>query len=136
MTIESCSQACLQAGFAIAGMEYTSQCFCGNTVIDAGALAEQDSECAMPCGGNSDQICGGPNRMSLYSGSAVIVLGVPATQNTSLPGSWQYAGCHIDNVPNGGHVLPWRLIVPNNDATSCLSQCSTFGYMVGGMEYG
>ena len=136
MTIESCSQACVKAGFAIAGLEYTSQCSCGNTVIDAGTLAAQDSDCAMPCGGNAAEICGGPNRMSLYSGSKVKVLGVPVPQNASLPGSWQYAGCRTDNVPGGGHVLPWQLILPKNEAASCLSQCSAFGYMVGGMEYG
>jgi hypothetical protein len=73
----------------------------------------------------------------IYSGSVIQTVGVPVPQNISLPGSWQYAGCVVDNANNNAHALPWQLIIPNNNsATTCLSQCSAYGYMVGGMEYG
>ena len=43
--------------------------------------------------------------------------------------------CNRDNAVN--RTLPYRLILlENNTATNCLSQCSTFGYNAGGMEYG
>ena len=93
LTVESCVQTCIGLGYSIAGMEYSTQCFCGNYVFDGGYLASQDSDCAMTCGGNSSEICGGPNRMSVYSNSTITTYAAPTAQKTNLPGKWQYQGC-------------------------------------------
>ncbi|MCJ1355382.1 MAG: hypothetical protein MMC33_005373 [Icmadophila ericetorum] len=136
MTIESCVGACKAAGYSIAGIEYSTQCFCGNNVIQNGTLASADSDCAMTCGGNQNEICGGPNLMSIYNSSTIVVLAPPVAQTTALPGSWTYSGC-ITEANNNGRVFPYQIILANNNtATNCLSQCSTFGYPAGGMEYG
>ncbi|KAI1194905.1 WSC domain-containing protein [Nemania serpens] len=65
MTTEACLQSCLSGGFPFAGTEYGSECYCGVVVGNGTDLAEA-ATCNMPCNGNSDQICGGPARLSLY----------------------------------------------------------------------
>ena len=67
LTVESCIATCAAAGYAIAGMEYATQCFCGSAVPAANApLPNIPGLCAMPCGGNAKEVCGGPNALSLY----------------------------------------------------------------------
>lgn len=67
MTIEYCIDWCTKKGFTLAGLEYTDQCFCDNT-IPAWAAPQPGvlGNCNMPCGGNSTEYCGGPNALSLY----------------------------------------------------------------------
>ncbi len=93
LTVESCVQTCVGLGYSIAGMEYSTQCFCGDYIFDGGSLASADLQCAMTCGGNSSEICGGPNRMSIYANGTFATYAPPTAKNTSLPGSWQYQGC-------------------------------------------
>ena len=140
LTTESCIAACTAAGYSIAGTEYSTQCFCGNNIIEGGALANQDTDCAMTCGGNSSEICGGPNRMSIWSNQTVTVLQPPSAQTANLPGSWSYAGCITEGIDAAGNyvrLFKYQQILPtNNSANTCLTSCSEFGYMYGGMEYG
>lgn len=101
-TIESCTSACYNAGYTLAGTEYSVECWCG-TSVQAGGAPASVSECNMVCPGNSTQYCGGPNRLNLYN-----YTGTPPTSPpppppppgtssvnlvTSLPGSWTYDGC-------------------------------------------
>ena len=80
-------------------------------------------------------MCGAGNRMSIYSNSTLKIYQPPVSQKTDLPGSWTYQGCISENTTN--RVFPYQIILAkNNTAENCLSQCSNFGYMSGGMEYG
>jgi hypothetical protein len=65
MTTEDCLEACRAGGFPFAGTEYGSECWCG-VVIGNGTQAAPAEQCNMPCSGNEDQKCGGPNRLNLY----------------------------------------------------------------------
>ena len=65
-TIESCTSACSDAGYDLAGTEYAAECWCGNS-IEAGGAPAPASECNMVCSGNPSQYCGGPNRLNLYN---------------------------------------------------------------------
>jgi hypothetical protein len=56
-------------------------------------LATSDSDCNMPCGGNSAEMCGAGNRMSIYNTGDLAAYGVPTPQTSGLPGSWTYSGC-------------------------------------------
>ncbi|OCK86428.1 WSC-domain-containing protein [Lepidopterella palustris CBS 459.81] len=135
LTIESCIATCSGLGYTIAGLEYSTQCFCGNSIIAGGLPASAASDCAMPCSGNSAEICGGPARMSIYAAGAVTTAPVPVVQTTGLPGTWSYSGCVSDNV--GARTLPYEIdFGTTNSATTCLTQCTSLGYTVGGMEYG
>ncbi|TGO48765.1 hypothetical protein BCON_0230g00080 [Botryotinia convoluta] len=67
MTIEKCIDFCNSKGFSIAGLEYSTQCFCDDKM-----LAGRDpvpgliGGCTMPCSGNDKQICGDAGLLSLY----------------------------------------------------------------------
>jgi hypothetical protein len=93
LTVESCVNTCAGAGYSVAGMEYSVQCFCGNAIINGGALATQQTDCSSACGGNSAEKCGAGNRMSIYNTGTLQTVGPPTTAKTGLPGSWQYSGC-------------------------------------------
>lgn len=93
MTIESCIDQCLSLGYSVAGMEYSDQCFCDDYVRNNASLASSDSQCAMTCAGHTNEICGGPNLLSVYSNTTITVLPPPTVQITNLPGSWVYKGC-------------------------------------------
>jgi hypothetical protein len=65
MTIEACGDYCLNEGFTWFGLEYTAECYCGSGLSEESVSAE-DTDCAMPCSGASGEVCGGPNRISVY----------------------------------------------------------------------
>ncbi|KAJ7482564.1 hypothetical protein FB451DRAFT_1084926 [Mycena latifolia] len=134
LTMEICVATCDAQNFTIAGGEFSTQCFCGNELIE-GATPAAESDCNVACGGNST-CCGAGNRLSVYSTSQnVTILPVPAPQNASIPGSWSYQGCLAEKP--GGRVFPWEIDnTNNNSATSCLGECAAFGYTAGGMEFG
>ncbi|KAJ9116297.1 hypothetical protein QFC22_004737 [Naganishia vaughanmartiniae] len=136
LTVESCINACTTLGFSVAGMEYSTQCFCGNTIINGGVVASLDSQCNMPCGGKAAEACGAGNRMSIYSTSAnLTTLGVPTAQKTGLPAGWTYSGCVTDS--NQQRALPIEIDMAGTlTPEKCISQCAAFGYTAAGLEYG
>ncbi|KAI4719470.1 WSC-domain-containing protein [Aureobasidium sp. EXF-10727] len=67
MTIESCISFCSGKGYTYAGLEYASQCYCGNSV--ASDRAPQNGilgNCFSPCAGDSSEYCGGSSALSIY----------------------------------------------------------------------
>ncbi|KAJ7659245.1 copper radical oxidase [Mycena polygramma] len=140
LTMESCVATCAAQNFTIAGGEFSV--FCGNELIE-GAVKAPEQDCNQACGGNATppeliwlHQCGAGDRLSIYSTTQnITVLPVPTAQNTSIPGSWSYQGCLTEG--NNVDIFPWEIDLPtNNSATACLSQCATFGYTAGGMEFG
>ncbi|KAH7025074.1 uncharacterized protein B0I36DRAFT_353239 [Microdochium trichocladiopsis] len=65
MTGRACTSACQAKGFHLAGTEYSNQCFCGDAIKNGGTAAA--NACVMKCSGNSTEICGGADRLSVYS---------------------------------------------------------------------
>ena len=80
---------------------------CGSAVINGGAPISSSS-CNMICGGNSSEICGGPNALNVYNytgtslpsnggggggggGGTTTVFPVLNT----LPGGWAYNSCWV-----------------------------------------
>ncbi|KAL5320122.1 hypothetical protein ACEPPN_013184 [Leptodophora sp. 'Broadleaf-Isolate-01'] len=80
MTVEKCQTACYQTGLLIAGLEATSQCWCSSYIANE---ATNSTECNLPCAGNSAQICGGQNRLSLYKGKLPVTITSRTTTSTS-----------------------------------------------------
>ncbi|KAJ7186426.1 galactose oxidase, partial [Mycena filopes] len=134
LTMESCVATCIAQNKTIAGGEFSAS-LCGDELVE-GAVSAPDSECNMPCGGNSTQACGAGDRLSIYSTTHnITILPVPTAQNSSIPGSWEYQGC-LEEADNTD-AFPWELqLETNNSATACLTQCAEFGYAAGGMEFG
>ncbi|XP_052693402.1 uncharacterized protein LOC128171663 [Crassostrea angulata] len=48
------------------GMEYRSECYCGNQIRNT-AERFPDDECNLLCAGNNDETCGGPWRVEIYT---------------------------------------------------------------------
>ncbi|XP_013172151.1 PREDICTED: xylosyltransferase oxt [Papilio xuthus] len=62
---EFCVDICMQAGFPYAGVQYASECFCGD-VIPPESAKTMEGSCNMKCPGNSTKICGGYFTMNIY----------------------------------------------------------------------
>lgn len=63
-SIESCTDACFNAGYPLAGTEYADECYCGLTFSNGGAPTPL-TDCNMACSGNGSEFCGGPNRLNV-----------------------------------------------------------------------
>lgn len=133
LTPQSCASTCSTAGYLVSGTEYSTQCFCGKGIQNNGTQAPS-SDCNMACSGDSTQMCGAGNFLSIVSkGTPAIVLPpAPAPQ----VGNWTYQGCYADNV-NQVRTFPQQIIFSGNMTPAmCLDRCAAFGYMAAGLEYG
>lgn len=70
MTVEMCVQFCTapERRYNFAGLEYQTECYCGtqSDIMASFGLRVDASECEELCGGDEDEFCGGPRRLSLY----------------------------------------------------------------------
>merc|ERR1712012_352279 len=66
-TPTSCKGYCKDNGFSYAGVQASSQCFCGNELPGDEHLANDESECNYACTGDASLKCGGHWRMNIYS---------------------------------------------------------------------
>ncbi len=92
LTVESCVNTCIGLGYTVAGMEYGVQCFCGDSIINGGALATNQADCNVVCPGNTAEMCGAGNRMDVYNTGTLQTVGVPVEQTGGIE-SWTYRGC-------------------------------------------
>ncbi|KAG0645262.1 WSC domain-containing [Hyphodiscus hymeniophilus] len=159
MTLESCASDC--AGYTYFGTEYGRECYCGNS-FSAGSTVAPKSDCSSTCGGNSKEICGAGNRLSVYkkgagsgtsttTGKGATTTPVtpptqpagPGPQKTGLPSGWVYSGCLQDNIPSKEDpnqrisVFPYKVTDDNmNTAPRCIKACQQYGFNAAGLEYG
>lgn len=63
MSVNACIQHCRQGGFAFAGVQYRTWCFCGNRHGRHGG----SNACTMPCPGNAREYCGGEWASNVYA---------------------------------------------------------------------
>eukprot|EP00752_Nemacystus_decipiens_P007908 g7065.t1 len=67
MTIESCSETCWALGSTHFGLQYSTECFCGDdSKLGMHDVDDKGTECDYECGGNRDEICGGYFAMTTY----------------------------------------------------------------------
>ena len=66
LTIESCRAFCASKAFMYFGVQNAQECLCGNT-SPSSSLQTSESDCNMPCTGNSSQLCGATYRMNIYT---------------------------------------------------------------------
>ncbi|TVY75850.1 WSC domain-containing protein [Lachnellula suecica] len=62
MTQEACARFC--AGYTYYGVEYSTECYCGNS-INSGAVVA--TNCTDTCAGNSKESCGGSWAMNIFT---------------------------------------------------------------------
>ncbi|PFH53643.1 copper radical oxidase [Amanita thiersii Skay4041] len=131
MTIEACISFCESNHFIYAGTEYSAECYCGNVLQNGGAHTA-DTDCNMPCSGNSLELCGSGGRLNLFWNGEQ-----PPPPPTITPqiGNWTSLGCYSDNV-NGGRSLTVGMNVDGSMTNAkCTSACFHSGYGLAGTEY-
>merc|ERR1711892_205569 len=61
-----CIESCYLKGYLYAGVQYRSQCFCGDTIPPPSRVVSDD-ECNGQCTGDENKVCGGTWRMNVFS---------------------------------------------------------------------
>ena len=74
MTIEKCLSICRSKGFPYAGLEWSCECHCGHAPAKGFEWA-WSSKCDDRCAGDSNQICGGTEAMSVWNTTPEIFKG-------------------------------------------------------------
>jgi hypothetical protein len=107
---ENCQAACLKAGYAYSGTEYTAECYCDSVISNGGVkAADGEAGCNMKCQATTpaNEICGGGGRLTLYHYTGTITAppvnppaggggGTTVSPATSgLPSTWAYRGCYM-----------------------------------------
>lgn len=63
LTLEKCRELC--RGYTFLGLQYSNECFCGNTIDSANHRPAPERECNMKCSGEN-RMCGAGDRNSVY----------------------------------------------------------------------
>ncbi|KAF3223098.1 hypothetical protein TWF679_004294 [Orbilia oligospora] len=99
MTIQKCLQ--LASGFKYAAVQYHNECFWGN-ILKSSSVPAASGDCNAACAGDSSQICGGGNRLSLYTNGDYHEPQEPTEPD--LPSvhegndAWSLVGCRTDSA--------------------------------------
>ncbi|KAF8623873.1 hypothetical protein AX17_007275 [Amanita inopinata Kibby_2008] len=132
MTVENCIAFCGAGNFVYAGTEYADECYCGN-VIQNGGTSATGTDCNMACSGNSQELCGGPNRLNFFWSGAP-PQGPPII--TPQIGNWISLGCYSDNFYVSGRTLPvGEAVTGGMTNAKCTTACFNAGYSLAGTEY-
>jgi hypothetical protein len=127
-TIEMCTDTCVSKGYTIAGLEFGSQCYCGKQ-LKAGTTKVIENSCTTACSGNSTEICGNNNRLSVFSNGTPYIL-APASSPDTV-GNFSYTNCYTDTSPRtlSGKFISGSFMTLDY----CANYCS--GYKYFGTEY-
>lgn len=129
-TPSQCALACRAAGYKYSGTEYSSECWCSNRMAESAA---PQTDCSMPCTGDTAQICGAGYRLSV----AQDVSSTATFSARQSYGSWTLMACYVDSVSN--RTLPNIVSTPgsagNMTEANCLDACTAAGWKACGVEY-
>jgi hypothetical protein len=104
----NCAKYCEDRNYLYAGVEYGSECRCGNGLSRTPTNANI-WECNMGCSGDSSQFCGAGWRIQIYKSPAL------------APGSWTLRGCAVD-TPSTPAFVNNVYVTPDNNV-DLPSQC-------------
>ncbi|KAK6340345.1 hypothetical protein TWF730_002107 [Orbilia blumenaviensis] len=127
MTVQKCIQ--LAAGFKYAAVQYYGECHWGN-VLNPSSTPVASGDCNTPCAGDTSQMCGGGNRLSLYLNSAYTEPDPPEPPagpkfNEGVD-SWSLIGCHSDSASN--RALPNSETSSSMTVAKCLELANSYRY--------
>uniref|UniRef100_A0A4W4GC45 WSC domain-containing protein n=1 Tax=Electrophorus electricus TaxID=8005 RepID=A0A4W4GC45_ELEEL len=113
MTSTLCQDTCTESGYQYAGLEYGSECYCGNRVTSA---RMKEEECNLDCKGEKGSVCGGVARLSVYKVEEVLP-GQRRYRNV------RYRGCFRspDNATSASLI---RVSPPNLTSQTCIEACT------------
>lgn len=124
MSVDICTMGCKEMGFALSGVSGTS-CYCGAGWTGGSVIA--DFKCTTPCAGNSTQICGAYNTISLWNSSS----------GPDAPAQLQsgYMGCYTDSS-NSRTLTGYSYTSPAMTNAICKTTCANQGFAMAGTEVG
>lgn len=128
MSVEACQSFC--SGYTYFGLEYSRECYCGNS-FGLGSARTSDGSCSMPCSGNSAQTCGNGGRLSVWSKGGVDIVYPAAVASVD---NYKHIGCYKEGT--GGHALTGTTTAKD---TMTVEACKAFcapKYAIFGVEYG
>ncbi|KAM7194466.1 putative fungistatic metabolite [Naviculisporaceae sp. PSN 640] len=133
MTVDECEYFCTGSGHRLWGVEYTGECYCGNS-LSPGSFPTFPDECNIPCPGNSNETCGGLRRLSLYGTDGIAPKGVAS----SHPQVYRYTelGC----ITEGNRVRAFSGASLASEKYMTVERCGHYcinsGFTFFGLEYG
>ncbi|KAG4411385.1 hypothetical protein IFR04_015473 [Cadophora malorum] len=147
MTVDLCTAACQNGNYLLAGVEYSQQCWCGNSFANGGTLAPTTpdglSGCNMLCAGNLSEYCGGGNRLNVYNFNnaiATITASAPAPTGTGPAikptiGPYSYYGCQTEGTT--ARALAGAAMASDSMTLEmCQAFCAAGNFALFGVEYG
>ncbi|KAF1988457.1 class II peroxidase [Aulographum hederae CBS 113979] len=128
LTYASCASFC--AGYSFFGVEYGSECYCGNSLSTASSKVVE-SDCSFACSGDASKICGAGSRMNVFKTSSST--GSSTGPANPVISGYNYTGCYTDSV--GTRTLNGSYLFDN---ALTIQKCATFcnGAAFFGAEYG
>ncbi|KAH8082838.1 WSC-domain-containing protein [Cristinia sonorae] len=128
MTVGLCQSLCDAKGFQYSGLEYGSECYCGN-FLSGGRKDAAAGACDMKC--VDGQLCGGNWALNLFRKP-----NAPATPVVSptTPSGWTAGECAQD----GGHraLTGYSFTSDSLTVATCISTCDKKGFSIAGVEWG
>ncbi|KAI0739627.1 hypothetical protein C8Q80DRAFT_1288255 [Daedaleopsis nitida] len=129
MTRAACAAFCQTKGFALAGVEFSDECYCDNRMRNGASNSTVLwNECTNHCAGNSDEICGGPSRLTLMVTSDPTP--APVEQG---PDGWEGLGCVSDGGPRA--LTGYSFTSDQMTVASCTSACASRNFSLAGVEF-
>lgn len=129
LDLERCAEFC--SNYKYFGTEYAYECYCADS-LDPSSSEADPSECNMPCSGDASQLCGGPNRLSLY---ASLREAPPAPRHPEAVGNYRFVGCRTDNA-GGTRALADGVFADDDAMTAARCAVLCDGHAFFGTEYG
>ena len=142
MSVTVCADYCFSQGsggygFQYYGVEYGSQCWCGNDITPPGSLLTPDTNpsnltaCEERCFGSEPEICGGAGAMSLYINEAY-----KAPEEKPSIGKYQAGTCLTDRNATGRALQGASMSDDYMTVEKCIKYClGTYNHYAG-VEYG
>ncbi|KAM3413865.1 hypothetical protein BST61_g10539 [Cercospora zeina] len=130
MTNELCQRTC--QGYQFFATEYANECYCGRS-LHTDSRPATDNRCNMRCAGDSTQICGGPDGLTLYS----LPDGDPFNPSTTIvvPSSNGYIAHGCFSERQQGRALPNMFTNTNMTVPACAAEAQRQNSTWFGLEY-
>ncbi|KAJ6533538.1 WSC domain-containing protein [Mycena capillaripes] len=134
MTVESCLDVCEAGEYALGGVEFGDECYCGNALLYTHGAS---LGCNQACSGNVSELCGGPDALNVYQFADTPFTTGPASTVFRYK-QWRWWGCQDNDgaVP----LLPHGPLVPipaeQMTVERCIDGCQAAGYNAAALENG
>lgn len=123
LTPAKCIEACKAQNYNFAGVQYGTECWCGNDAPPEDRIVDMD-ECNQSCSGDSAHKCGATWRMNVYR---IVSWNGNCVRDSSPPRLLP-----TNAVP--GSNLIWG--IPNLTPAICIEACEDQGFLFAGVQTG